>query len=233
MQISFIPSTKETEDLVPRPLPAKNYIPDWYKNIKLPKNIEISNDKGIQNSNVKMCTPFLDTLISGYIQETWCDIYIDVRDVGKEKEIFINHASGPEIIGIRDKNDIPIPEEFYPIQFFWLEQWIPKLPNGFSILTTMPFNRTDLPFFSLSAIIDSDKYFHEYNGRHPFLIKRDFTGIIPSGTPMYQILPIKRESWSAKYENFNYYENRKRKHSIRKNFLNSYKNKFWQKKDFK
>ena len=34
-------------------------------------------------------------------------------------------------------------------------------------------------------------------GNLPFFLKSGFEGIIPAGTPIYQILPYKREDWQS------------------------------------
>ena len=93
-------------------------------------------------------------------------------------------------------------------------------------------NHFDLPFRSLDAVIDADKYYHEYGGQYPFYMNKGFSGVIPSGTPMYQIVPIKRNDWSSSSEKFDSDINRKRQHLIRKKFVGAYKNMFWQKKNF-
>jgi hypothetical protein len=43
--------------------------------------------------------------------------------------------------------------------------------------------------------MDSDQY--STSGNIPFFIKEDFSGVIPAGTPFAQIIPIKRDSWTA------------------------------------
>jgi hypothetical protein len=61
------------------------------------------------------------------------------------------------------------------------------------VLLTHPLNREDLPFHVTSGIIDSDVFFNA--GNIPFFIKEDFEGVIPKGTPIAQLIPIKRYDW--------------------------------------
>lgn len=225
-EIEFIPSSEECQFKVKTPSPAKNYIPDWYKDIKAVTESNITADL---EQNIKMCMPFLDSMTTGYIQETWCDILIDI----KNGELVYRYSDSPEIISIRDKVSIPIDNTYYPYEFIWKGAWMPKLPKGYSALITHPFNNVNLPFTTLSGIIDSDIFHHTRFGNFPFYIKNNFTGIIPAGTPMYQIIPIKRDKWISKSKNYDHPSAESKEHLMRHKFLGVYKNIFWQKKLYK
>ena len=78
--------------------------------------------------------------------------------------------------------------------------WTIELPPGYSLLVTHPVNRHDLPF------VDADR-----TGRcrplprqfHPLsraLARSRFNGVLPKGTPVAQCLPVKRDSWTARFE---------------------------------
>jgi hypothetical protein len=229
VQISFIASSIETE-LVSNPIPAKNYIPSWYKNIKsnFKKQPKFSNNGKLINTDLKMCMPFLDSLTTGYIQETWCDMYVKKET----KEIIFYSSNIPKMVNFREKKSIDILEnEFYPIEFTWSIEWINKTPKNYSVLICHPLNRLDLPFYTLSGIIDSDLYHHAPSGNLPFYIKKDFEGLIPKGTPMYQIIPIKRESWTHNIEKYSI-KNKKKLDKQNQVFWEFYKKNFWNKKNY-
>jgi hypothetical protein len=232
--IKFTPKTPEVEANVPSPDPAKKCFPDWYK--RLPKfennrfQIKILNQGVQSNATAKSCMPFLDTLTTGYIQKTWCDIMIDVRG---ENDVNYAFSNSPEIISHRDKISIPdmCGNEFHQIEFVWRQPWVPKLPDGYSLLYTHPLNRSDLPFVTLSGIIDNDRYINETAGNHPFFIKKGFSGIIPAGTPMFQMIPIKREKWQSITTPVDkHYEYTKS--GVYRFFVDGYKKLFWNKKEY-
>lgn len=230
MKIKFIASSLEVENFVDCPVPSKTCIPKWYKNNKLEykTNPLFGNDGKLLNTNIKMCMPFLDAMTGGYIQKTWCDIYIQKRD----SEISCYHSSTPKIIGSRQKINTEIyDKEYYPIEFFWYIPWITKTPKNYSVIITHPLGRHDLPFTTISGIIDSDKYNDAPFGNLPFYIKNDFEGLIPSGTPMYQIIPIKRERWSSDIVPYSIKLEKRYKDQMKK-FWGYYKNNFWQKKEY-
>ncbi len=233
MQITFIASSKTTEDFVDFPKPSENYIPNFYKKIEssFGKNLVFNENGALQNNNIKMCMPFLDSFTTGYIQETWCDIYVKKEN---ESDLSLRYSNpSPAIVNSRENKSLKTYDnEFYPVEFTWSIEWVNKLPKGYSVLITHPLNRLDLPFQTLSGIIDSDSYHHAPSGNLPFYLKKDFEGLIPKGTPMYQIIPLKRDSWVSKTENYSI-ENEKRFAKQRQVFWGFYKKHCWNKKQYK
>lgn len=229
-EISFYPSSKDVELVVPPPKPAKEYIQQWYKNTKFFKNGKTAQYENgrIKNISLKACAPFHDAMTSGYIQETWCDIYIN--QVG-ENYIEYHYSGFPEIIGHRESQSVPENDIYYNSELIWYTPWIPKTPRGYSVLSTNPQNFI-LPFKTLSGIIDSDVFYHSLNGFVPFYIKKGFSGIIPAGTPMYQFILIKREDWKSKIEKWNEDDAKSRLGIRLKNFSSVYRHNFHIKKKY-
>ena len=78
-----------------------------------------------------------------------------------------------------------------PLKF--INPWRIKVPAGYSVLLTQPFNRPDLPFTCFSGFVDCDRFATTIN--MPFL----WTGpvgqhVLPAGTPIAQIVPIRRDA---------------------------------------
>ena len=232
--IKFYPTSKKSELVVPSPKPASFYMPDWYKGLRSISGDKIFKDGAVANKTVKSCLPYLDAMTAGYIQETWCEIEIVKNSIG---DIEFHYASDPQIISARPLNHVRVPDYFYNAEFLWKMPWMPKLDNGYSCLFVHPLNNINLPFQLASGLIDSDFFYTTSvddgpNG-FPFYIKNGFEGTIPIGTPMYQMIPIKRDFWQSsceKYdENFNYKQN----HKINKLFSGGYKKYFHQKKFYR
>jgi len=229
-QIKFLPCSEEVFLAVPPPIPAKKIIPEWYKKsptFDATKPEFVGTGKEVKNLGLKRCMPFLDAITSGYFQTTWCDIYVE----NKGGEITVRTASGPDILLAREESYLPIGDEFYKIEFTWKTPWLPKVDKGFSVMFSHPNNRTDLPFYTLTGIIDSDIFYHTPKGNLPFYIKKGFTGLIPAGTPMYQMIPIKRESWESVNEEYTTNIRKTFNESFRK-FWGFYKDNFWIKKEY-
>jgi len=229
MKIIFSPSTKEVERLVEPPVPSKLTVPRWYKQSPSfdSKNIKLDNNK-VVNTTLKMCMPFFDAMAGGYIQKTWTDIFIGVEN----NDLKYSAATLPSILGVRDSVSIDITDNYYPAEFVWHRQWTAKLPKGYSLLITHPHNRLDLPFTTLSGFIDSDVFYHTPIGNIPFFVYKNFQGVIPAGTPMYQMIPIKRDAWERIIEKFDEEKWSMLNHKIRSKFFNGYRDLFWNKKQY-
>lgn len=228
--VEFSPVSKLTEQVVPVPKPAINYLPEWWKNKSAFKTKRPEfNEMGRPNPTVKMCVPFRDGMTSGYIQESWQDISIE--SLGDN--LRYSFPTKPEIISLRDDLGVPIDNSFYQEEFVFIPQWIPKVPKGWSVLYTSPINHFELPFWMPSAIVDNDRFTQSNNySSFPFYIKKDFAGIIPKGTPLYQMIPIKRSSWVSKKNKWNEKKQRKVTHLVDASFWRGYKDNFWTKKEY-
>lgn len=217
MNIKFIPGSIEIEKSVPFPEPSKYFIPQWYKNIPGGKEI----------INVKKCIPFLDSISSGYIQKTWTDIYVE----NKNGQVSFIHNHKVTMFSYRETTSIPVSENFYKIEFVWKRPWSVILPKNMSALVTHPLNRVDLPFITLSGIVDFDKSIHAPIGNIPFFIKKDFIGVIPKGTPMFQIIPFQRYDWESNIQQYDdvFWNNKLEEKNNTNDF---YKKRVWHRKKF-
>jgi hypothetical protein len=80
--------------------------------------------------------------------------------------------------------------------------WTIEAPEGYSLLFTHPVNRFDLPFTTLTGIVDCDAYHDAWINFPAHWLDAAFEGVLPRGTPVAQCLPVKRETWSARVEAF-------------------------------
>jgi hypothetical protein len=232
--IKFNPVDTVSEYTVNPPKPASEYIPEWYKQTApfFTKKPEFNPTNGKPNITFKMCMPFADSFSMGYIQETWCDIYIEKKD----GETFFYYSSGPKIMGERSSHA----SDFYPhidgyltTHYTWHPPWFPELPLGYSCIITHPFNHDTLPFKTLTGIIDSDGFSQsEATSNLPFLLKENFSGMIKKGTPMFQIIPFARESWKSVTTEYSEKRQLKITQAVKQYMWGGYKKLFWKKKEY-
>ena len=169
-------------------------VPDWYKNMLSITHIQ-TPDGQKEELTVKRCMPVFDALVNGYFLVTSIDYHVSKDDLGDTviscalpgKSIPITMHQAAQISGM------PIPDEYQEYIYKWYNPYSIKTPKGYSIEFTQPLNRFDLPFMSISGVVDTDKYFSPV--QFPFMLKKDFIGVIPKGTPIIQIIPFKREGW--------------------------------------
>lgn len=190
----FIPSSTTFDD--PQPVSAKKHVPQWYKD----SEVTYQGPDGQEHAGLKRCFPVLDALTSGFMLLTSCDIYVTKKLNGFVDISFPEDAIGAPIMERSGPIGalIPRPAGHRNNHLVWTPKWGSKTPKGWSALYTHPLNRFDLPFTTMSGIIDSDNF--NAPGNLPFFLKDDFEGTIPKGTPFAQVIPLKRENWTAVYD---------------------------------
>jgi hypothetical protein len=230
--IEFLPDSREVELGVPSPVPARTLLPDWYKESKSfydGNTLSFDTNYSVQ-STIKQCIPVLDSLTAGYIQPSWTEVYIE----DKETDFFYAFPNGPTPIRARSVESfqqMPIPEGFHKQVFAWERYWGIKTPPGYSTLITMPPYRDDLPFRCVTGIIDTDK--HHTSGAVSFFVQKGFTGVIPIGTPLFQMIPFKRDDWKSVRHTFEQTEELQRNRvNVRNFFVGGYKKLYWSRKSY-
>jgi hypothetical protein len=218
------------------PKPAKNYVPKWYKDDKLfsdGNNDYLKARKNFADATYKLCVPLVDGITSGYTFVTSCEIVITNTKKDNYNPL-IEWEVDWQPIDVQKKEVLggfPIPTGHNPTLFRWGTDWQVITPKGYSLWVTHPVNRYDLPFTTLTAFIDTDM--HPSSLVLPFFIKDGFEGSIPAGTPIAQLIPIKRDKWYSKREKFKEGSAFLDRNIMNVNFVRSYKNRFWSKKEYR
>lgn len=192
-EIIFRPTNEQMKNININPKPAIEHLPQWYKDT--PSNIdnEFKFLEGGVNFTFKKCVPYLDAMSCGYLLSLPCDIYVDQSNGTNPS---IHWKLSEEIVSTHYKEQIKTMKTsnlYSKTPFVWMNGFSIETKSGYSCLFVHPLNRLDLPFFTLAGIVDTDK--HKISVNFPFLVKKDFNGIIPKDTPIVQIIPFKRENW--------------------------------------
>lgn len=199
LEIIFHPTFGTTQSWAPEPIPAAKAVPQWYR------DADRINEYG--EHDLKLCVPFLDAMMAGYMLTTPTDLTVIVRNKGKKNEETLIECQIEQSVDWRGHHQtiktLPRPHKHKYAQWAWVIQYGPQLPTGWSALFTHPLNRHDLPFTTMSGFVDSDKW--KGGGLFPFFLKDDFEGIIPQGTPYCQIIPIQRQEWTHRTVPYNQY----------------------------
>jgi hypothetical protein len=232
-KIKIVPITKIAESFI-NISPASEFIPNWYRTSKLTvenqQNSLVKDNPGTTTSTYKRCTPFYDALTAGYIVHLSADIEV------------INENNSPSILWrtenviVSTHSDVqweglPVPNGYFPFVFKWHNDLVLKSPKDYSLLFLNPISRFDLPFQTISGMVDCDSYDLAVN--FPFFIKKDFYGIIESGTPIAQIIPIKRDNWDREIKKYDEQEYDISKRKYFSKIKRSYRTNYWFKKEYK
>ena len=184
------------------PKPTIQTIPDWYRKadrFAVKPNGEYWQDPmvGGKIPTWKACPAIFDIMGTGYVYRTPCDIeFYEENDVIKVKVL---DDKNKDFIQVRPPMPQFVPPMgYHEFHFAWWSDWAVKVPEGYSVLYTQPFNRFELPFLTTSGIIDNDQV--NLPGTMPFFVVKGFTGILPAGTPYAQMLPFKRENWHSEVD---------------------------------
>ena len=219
-------------DLYP-PQPATKTIPDWYKNI--PEYWTEQGKKilqaGVTPATIKKCMPVFDAMTAGYILFTQVDVQVRQQDGVP----FYNWAAQDAIAfhPIEQAHTHPNAKDSKISFAKWVNRYAIKTPAGYSILFVPPMHNPNGIFTILPGYVDTDTYKSPVN--FPFILNDNkWEGIIPAGTPMVQVIPIKRESWkhkigsSKEIKEINYIDSK-----LQSLFFNSYKKQFWHRKEYR
>lgn len=230
--ISFLPLNDYIGKISPPPKPSRKFFPDFMK--EMPSQTE--NFDGDTIKTAARCAPFTDAFISGYTQELHCDV--EIRYDGKDgdedmvKYYWADNTFRP--LNTRHEenhayNLFPHFQNYYHAEFHWISPWEPITPKGWSMMYHHPSNRPDLPFFTMTGIIDTDEW--TVHGPVPFIIKEGFEGIIPAGTPIYQMTPIKRQDWVSESRDYDPQFQESMRYRVKKKF-GGYRQSVWKRKSF-
>lgn len=234
--ITFI-RPSDSDNLL-EPEPAYKKIPQWYRDLNKHwssndlADLDPVNDRGGDGSNVstKLCLPFQDAMSTGYMYCLEDDIKVELARDGKPK---ISWNKNVMLMDKRTNVDLAIPNNVHPIHFGYKMQWFYETPPGYSLLFTMPINRPDLPFWTPSGLVDADIW--GLPAFLPLFLNRNFEGIIPEGTPVAQMIPIKREPWNLVIDNSDEtYEIHDLRSENRRSHITAHYRKFaWRKKQYR
>lgn len=207
------------------PQPAGKLIPDWYKNLEsYAGGKKQPTGEGQTSATIKKCMPVFDAITAGYIIKLPADVYVSQKDDKPYYEWANLGLLGFHVVEQAPTH--PLANGFtYPK---WINHWQIQTATGYSVLFVQPFHRESL-FTILPGIVDTDTYTACVN--FPFVLNNPkFEGLIPAGTPIAQVIPIKRDNWQMQLGNNNDYSITQR---LQSKMFDRYKTLFWHRKSYK
>jgi hypothetical protein len=189
------------EGLLPQPIPAVLGLPDWFK--ALPAK-SFNPTRGETTSTVKKCPPLIDAMTYGFLIPLPIDLRVQDGEFTWKFDVpegFVSEYSHSPI-GFHDPSQVVGTPLFDDDRFIikFNNFWTIEAPPGYSLLFTHPVNRTDLPFTTISGLVDCDTFYDSPLNFPAHWHDTGFNGVLPKGTPVVQCLPVKRESWTGRFE---------------------------------
>jgi hypothetical protein len=193
MQVTFR-CPPELLEILPRPVPAKDGLPAWLRS--MPGEMPVA-ELGGKIRTLKHCPPLLDAMRVGFLMPLAADVRVErgafswdwdppPTALGRttRSPLSFHHAEQAEGSPLHDPEQV-----FVKFNSFWTI----ALEPGWSLLAMHPANRRELPFETLTGLVDADLY----DGLIHFPARwRDpgFEGVLPRGTPVAQCIPVWREA---------------------------------------
>ena len=188
---------------LPRPVAARGLLPDWLR--AMPANAH-SEIHGRDIRTVKQCPPFIDAMAYGVMILLPCDVTVDHGALSWAWDIpepaTSGHPRAPLSFHVPAQlTDTPFaPSGQAAIKFNSF--WTIEVDPGWSLFATHPVNREDLPFRTITGLVDADR-FHDGGINFPALWTRPaFSGVLPKGTPVAQCFAVPRAAPELVFESF-------------------------------
>jgi hypothetical protein len=238
MKITFTNTMGVPDEYSPKP--ASRYVPDWYKDLESYIGGEKKPDgNGGTTGTIKRCMPVFDSINTGYIIPTPCDVWVRQVPLDEKDPTITQPYYEWSDFGIIQFHSIDQAPNYpgntghkgsYPK---WINSWSIKTPPGYSVAIVTPWHR-DSVFTILPGVVDTDVYDAPIN--FPFVLNdpTKFEGLIPAGTPIAQVIPFKRDQWEMGIgTQEDLIKQAKNARLLRTKFFDSYKTQFRQKKEYK
>ena len=214
----------------PHPFPASRAVPQWLKDMPTDRPLNVQLPEGprtVDVPSVKQCPPFIDVMTCGYMIPLAGDVEFEMDAAGA-----LNFSSQGKIIDTQH----PLQTKGSPLQgkiiVKFLNPWVVKTPPGYSCLFLHPANQFQYPFLALGGLVETDTYYRPVHFPTICLMERGTKLSLKRGTPIAQVIPIRREDWESRSAPWDDAARQQIEQEMAANRFNFYKDRFWKKKSY-
>jgi hypothetical protein len=186
-----------------RPIPARSALPDWLRQMPSKAHSEIH---GREIRTVKQCPPFVDAMAYGVMILLPCDVTVDRGAFAWHWDIpepaTSGHARAPLSFHVAAQLAGAPFARGHEAAIKFNSFWTIECDESWSLFATHPVNRDDLPFRTVSGLVDADR-FHDGGINFPAVwTAPEFSGVLSKGTPVAQCFAVPRETPQLVFEPF-------------------------------
>lgn len=191
----------ELFEALPRPVPARDALPEWLR--AMPGEVAVPELGGAIRT-LKHCPPLIDAMGAGFLMPLAADVRVENGTFSWDWDpprtalgrttrspLSFHHAEQAAGSPLHDPEQV-----FLKFNNFWTI----ALEPGWSLLVMHPANRTDLPFRTLTGLVDADLYGDGLIHFPARWTDPDFAGVLRRGTPVAQCVPVRREALALDFE---------------------------------
>ena len=190
-----------------KPILAKSIMPDWWKKMKIFQAV-----RGKSTQTIRACPAMDDWLKSGWYILANRDMEVLV---GQDRDGLSNENFTTRDPTNQGYGSPTHPSEQFDNAFDYLKNgkghvkdafkmrnaWNIITPTDYSCFYLDPFLFQNDYFAVWQGVIDTDKFNTNLdNSQIIFYPKVEHSFTIPKGTPLVQVIPFKREKWTATYQ---------------------------------
>lgn len=182
------------EPILPKPVPAAKALPDWLR--EMPGEAPSPSLGGENVRTLKHCAPMIDALSLGLLMPLACDLTVAEGEIGWDWEPPVL----PDDLIVRAPVGVHVPEQAegaplalgggFVVKF--VSFWTLAAPEGWQVLFTHPFGHPDLPFRTLTGLVDADGFADGFVHFPAVWTDPGWEGVLPAGTPVAQAIAIPR-----------------------------------------
>lgn len=191
----------EWQGVLPRPIPGRQGLPDWLKTMPAQAHSALL---GQDLRTVKQCPPFLDAMGGGWLMPLLCDVTVGPDlNFAWDWDLPVSHLDRLTRSPLSQHpsaqlEGVPFAQPGMAALKF-NSAWTVEVPKGWSVLFTHPVNRLDLPFQTLTGLVDCDAFGHGFVHFPALWRDATWTGTLAKGTPVAQLWPVPR-AMTAQFE---------------------------------
>lgn len=169
-------------------------LPDWLR--AMPATAQ-SDLLGTEIRTLKQCPPFIDAMGTGWLMRLAADVTIEDGTFSWDWDL----PSSSLEEAPRSPMGVHVSAQAVGAPFATVDQaivkfmnpWTIQTPPGTSVLVTHPLNRSDLPFCTLSGLVDTDRFGHGLIHFPAIWTDTAYAGVLQAGTPVAQVMAVSRQ----------------------------------------
>jgi hypothetical protein len=181
-------------DLLPRPVAAREALPDWLRALA-PRAMSPVHQRSIRT--VKQCPPFVDAMSHGFMILLPCDVTVgDGRfdwDWPLPPPAARHQPRAPLSFHVPQQLEGSPFARGTQVAIKFNSFWTIELEPGWSLMATHPIHREDLPFRTVTGLVDADRFCDAGINFPAIWTDPAFRGVLPRGTPVAQCFAVPRD----------------------------------------
>lgn len=195
------------------PQPARNFIPEWYKDMPINDDDETKAQDAptiiSSHRTIKTCPSFMEVFNEGFVEVSPCDVWLRYRPDGTWAWKTANDSFNMEAHDFFQFVKYAPKQSNVKAVFKYVSPWYAVTPKGYSLRQVPLMYHYNEDFYVPYGVLKADQH---YTLNPQIFITSDKEEIvIKRGQPLCYLVPYKREKFGLEIESFDTYKNKREK----------------------